>query len=335
VEKFSGKMGHSAFAIDLNYYYGKDPKIRKRDNYFSIQAPRLDLDELTNYTPPKSGEPVDHDAVFNIYDVPFTDMKFNLNIGELNYHNYKLKQVKGTLRTKENHYIYIDKLDLDVAGGHISAKGYFNGSNPEEIYFHSELKADKLDLDKLLFKFENFGQDYMINENLHGKISGTITSKFLVYPDLTPIIEKSEAKMDLTVFQGSLVNFAPFDAMSSYFGDRNLKNVRFDTLSNTFELKGGVLNIPKMNINSSLGFIELSGKQSLDLNMDYFIRVPLAMVTQVGFRSLFGGKNQNEIDPDQEDAILFRDQDRRTRFVNINMKGTPEDYKISLKRDNN
>ena len=67
--------------------------------------------------------------------------------------------------------------------------------------------------------------------------------------------------------------------------------------------------------------------------MDYFIRVPLAMVTQVGFRSLFGGKNKDEIDPEQEDAIVYRDTDRRIRFVNINMKGTPEDYKISLKRD--
>jgi hypothetical protein len=88
-----------------------------------------------------------------------------------------------------------------------------------------------------------------------------------------------------------------------------------------------------MNINSSLGYIELSGSQSLDLNMDYFIRVPLALVTQAGLRSLFGGKNQSEINPDQEDAIVFRDQDRKTRFVNVNMKGNPEAYKISLKRD--
>ncbi len=32
----------------------------------------------------------------------------------------------------------------------------------------------------------------------------------------------------------------------------------------------------------------------------------------------------------REDAIVFRDQDRKTRFVNINMKGNPDEYKISL-----
>lgn len=334
LNKFSGKMGISDFDIDLGYFLGdldslQDTKPKK--NYFNIQSKVLDLDALMGFE--SMDVKNDHQDSFNIFQLPFSDMDFSAKIGRMSYHTFWLEDIQGKMRTTSNHFLYVDTLGVRLADGTLGINGYFNGSNPEEIYFHSTMKAEKLDLDKLLIKFENFGQDYMINENLHGKISGTITSKFLVYPDLTPIIEKSEAKMDLTVFQGSLVNFAPLDAMSSYFGDRNLKNVRFDTLSNTFELKGGMLNIPKMNINSSLGYIELSGSQSLDLNMDYFIRVPLAMVTQVGFRALFGGKNQSEINPDQEDAIVFRDQDRKTRFVNINMKGNPDEYKISLRRD--
>jgi len=291
----------------------------------------LDLDALIGFEGFETD--TNHQDAFNIFELPFSNMDFSLEIGKMNYHTFWLEDVFAKARTTTDHYFYLDTLGLSLAKGTLGVNGYFNGSNPDEIYFHSTMKAKKLDLDKLLIKFENFGQDYLINENLHGLVSGTITSKFLVYPDLTPIIDKSDAKMDLTIYQGSIVNFAPMDAMSEYFSDRNLKNIRFDTLSNTFDLKGGVLNIPKMTINSSLGFIELSGKQSLDLNMDYFIRVPLAMVTQVGFRSLFGGKNKDEIDPEQEDAIVYRDTDRRIRFVNINMKGTPEDYKISLKRD--
>jgi hypothetical protein len=334
MDNFGGKMGVSDFAIDLGYAIGTNDSIAtasKKRNYFRMSSKVLDLDALMGFE--GLDKETNHQDSFNIFQLPFSEMDFSAELGRVNYHTFWLEDVKAKARTTENHFLYVDTLGLRAADGTLGIKGYFNGSNPEEIYFHSEMKADKLDLDKLLFKFENFGQDYLINENLHGLVSGTIKSKFLVYPDLTPIIDKSEALMDLIVYQGSLVNFAPLDAMASYFGDRNLRNVRFDTLSNTFELKGGVLNIPKMNINSSLGFIELSGRQSLDLNMDYFIRVPLAMVTQVGFRSLFGGKNKNEVDPDQEDAIVYRDQDRRVRFVNINMKGTPDDYKIALRRD--
>lgn len=331
VENFEGKMGISDFKIDMGYNLADT--LISRKNFFSIHSSRLDLDALLGFE--STDEEVKHEEAFNIFEVPFSDMDFTANISKMNYHTFWLDDVTFKGRSTKNHYIYVDTLGLKAADGTLGIKGYFNGSDPSKIYFNSTMKAQKLDLDKLLVKFENFGQDVMINENLHGLVSGTIVSNFLVYPDLTPIIEKSEAKMDLTVYQGRLVKFAPLQAMGDYFKDKNLNNVRFDTLRNTFELKEGILNIPKMNINTSLGFIELSGKQSLDLNMDYFIRIPLGLVTQVGFKSLFGGKSREEVDVDQEDDIIRRDPNSRVRFVNVTMTGTPENYKIGLGRDRN
>lgn len=331
LENFGGKLGISDFNIQMGYYLGKKPLSNHPKNYFKLSSDRLDLDALMGFEGFEQDS--SHEEAFNIFELPFSEMDFTADVGKLNYHTFWLENVSFKGRTTTDHFFYLDTLALKAADGRLGVKGYFNGSNPKEIYFYSTLIADKVDLDKLMFKFENFGQDYLINENLHGLVSGTIESKFLVHPDLTPIIEKSEANMDLTIYKGRLVNFTPLQAMGDYFKDKNLNNVRFDTLSNSFELKEGVLNIPRMNINSSLGFIELSGKQSLDLNMDYFIRIPLGLVTQVGFRSLFGGKNKDEIDPDQEDAIVFRDDSRRVRFVNVNMKGTPDNYQIGLRKD--
>ena len=331
LEDFGGKMGKSDFSLKMGYFLGESDSLNAKTNYFSLKSKALDLDELMAFQGIDSD--TNHQEAFNVFELPFSDMAFEAEVGKMNYHNFWLEDVRAAARTTKNHYIHLDTLALNAADGTLAVKGYFNGSDPSHIYFHSTMEVEKLDLDKLLFKFENFGQDYLINENLHGKVSGTITSKFLVHPDLTPIINQSEAKMDLTVYQGSLVNFAPLSAMASYFSDKNLNNVRFDTLSNTFELKEGILFIPQMNINSSLGFIELSGKQSLDMNMDYFIRIPLGLVTSVGFKSLFAGKNKDEIDPDREDSIVYRDASKRVRFVNVNMKGTPDDYKISLRKD--
>ncbi|WP_154857265.1 AsmA-like C-terminal region-containing protein [Cyclobacterium xiamenense] len=332
VENFGGQLGESDFTLNMSYFSGADSTVKARPNFFSLQAEALDLDALLNYHPEDTAK-VAHDTAFNVFNLPFSEMDFAVDIGKLNYHRYWLEEVKAAFRTTEDHYLYVDTLSLRTAEGSLGMKGYFNGSDPSHIYFHSTMRADKLDLDKLMVKFENFGQDYLINENLHGKVSGTITSKFLVHPDLTPILEQSEAHMELTVQEGSLVNFTPFQAMSAYFKDKNLNLVRFDTLENTFDLKNGVLHIPKMTVNSSLGFIELSGMQGLDLNMDYFIRIPLGLVTQVGMRSLFAGNKQEGIDPEQEDEIIYRDPNRRTRFININVKGTPEEYEFRLGKD--
>lgn len=332
VDNFQGKMGRSDFEIDLAYFTGTDGGLKVRDNYFGLRAKALDLDELLNYDSRESSE-VSHADTFNIFELPFSEMRFEAEIGRLNYHTYWLENVHGEMKTTADHYLYVDTLHFNLAEGSLGMNGYFNGSDPTHIYFNSTMKAENLDIDKLMVKFDNFGQDVMINENLHGKVSGTISSNFLVHPDLTPIIEKSSAHMDLTVTQGSLVNFSPLEAVSSYFKDRNLRMVKFDTLQNTIDLKDGILNIPAMNINSSLGFIELSGSQTLDLKMDYFIRIPLGLVTQVGFRSLFSGKDKEEVDPEQEDAIVYRDQNRKIRFVNLNISGDPDNYKVSLGKD--
>jgi hypothetical protein len=63
--------------------------------------------------------------------------------------------------------------------------------------------------------------------------------------------------------------------------------------------------------------------------MEYYVRIPLKMVTQVGFRMLFG-KKREEVDPDQVDAIEYRDKDKRVRFMNLKISGTPDDYKVGL-----
>jgi hypothetical protein len=118
-------------------------------------------------------------------------------------------------------------------------------------------------------------------------------------------------------------------AMAAYFKDKNLNKVNFDTLRNKLTLKNGILDIPKMNINSSLGFMEISGKQGLDFNMEYYLRIPMKIVTSVGWQSLFGRKKE-EVDPDQEDAIEYRDKEKKIRFMSIKITGTPDKYKIGL-----
>lgn len=333
VENLSGKLGKSDFTATMHYYFGKDKAIRKRDNHLTLTASRLDFDELFNYNPPPSNHltPEDHEAVFNIYDLPFPDMSFDLNIKHLNYHRYLIDNFVMTARMQENHYIYIDSLSLGAAGGNINLKGYFNGSDRNKIYFSPDMRMDQVDLDKLLFKFENFGQDHLVAENLHGKISGRLTGKLHMHADMVPIIDDSEIHLDFEVTKGRLENYAALDALSDYFMDKNVKKVLFDTLRNKIDINRGVVAIPKMTINSSLGFIEVSGKQDFkSMNMDYFMRIPWKMVTKVAAQKLFTKKTEKS---NGEDEIEYIDDSKRTRFVNLNLSGTPENYKISLGKE--
>jgi hypothetical protein len=331
LEEFSGKMGRSDFKVTMSYFFGKQKSNQARNNYLVLKSNALDLDALMDYKGPE--EQTDHAAAFNIFEVPFPNIHISADIGRLNYHRYWLENVSVQLKLQDNHYLYVDTLAMRLADGSMTMKGYFNGSDSNNIYYHSDISAQGLDIDKLMIKFDNFGQDVLINENIHGKITGRIQSTFKMHPDLTPIVEKSEAHMELIITEGSIVNFAPVMAMSDYFKDKNLRILRFDTLQNTLDLKDGALTIPSMLINSSLGFMEVSGRQNLDMSMAYFVRVPLRLVTQVAWRKLFGGKSKEEIDPDQIDEIDTIGDTDKVRYLNIRITGTPDDYKVGLGRD--
>lgn len=348
VEDFHGKMGHSDFKTTLHYYLGEDEKVKVRDNYFSIQSSHFDIDELINYNPSpisranntskssngKSNKPtVNHDAGFNIYELPFTDMKYEINIAHLNYHRMKLDNVRGQLHTTPDHYLHIDHLDLDIAGGHVDVEGYFNGSDPEMIYFSPTMHLKNVDLDKLLFKFENFGQDYMVSENLHGQFTGTLTGKIHMHADMVPKIDDSEIHMDVDVVHGKLENYALLHYMSDYFKDKNLDKVLFDTLNNHIDLVDGVMTIPKMEINSSLGHMEISGKQDLKGNMEYYMRIPWKMVTKTAMTKLFGRKKSEEELEAQQDEIIYGNEKTKYVSVTINCDENGYNFKLGKKKE--
>src|SRR5690606_11794180 len=100
-----------------------------------------------------------------------------------------------------------------------------------------------------------------------------------------------------------------------------LKEVKFDTLTNVFSLKKSVLNIPEMTINSSLGFLVISGSQRIDfkMDMDYLIGVPWRLISNVVGRKLFGRLKKDE---PSENEIQYRQ--KNSKFLYVKMKGDIE-----------
>lgn len=330
VNNFKGKLGKSNFNTTLHYYLGKDAAIKKMDNHFSFKSNYLDVDELTNYTlnPSSKIEQKNHDSVFNIYELPFTDMTFDVTINHLNYHRYFMDKLHAKARTTPNHHLYIDTLSVLVADGKISTNGYFNGSNPDLIYFSPDMYVDRIDLDKLFIKFDNFGQDYLLSENIHGEFTGHITGKLHMHTDLVPKMDNSEIHIESHIENGRLEDFAMLDSFADYFRGKNIETVRFDTLDNKMDFLNGALDIEKMTINSTLGFLEVSGKQDTDFNFEYKISVPWKMVTKAAASKLFKRKQNKSQDLDGE----IQYAKKNTKYVTIKLMGDSLDYKVSLAR---
>lgn len=339
-----GKIGRTDFDINMKYYFkGIDRYNKAVANSLTFKSTLFDADEMSLYDlAPKTGT-VKRDSVtgkvvaiipdktsahaqaFNVFMIPFSDFNAQVNIGKVKYNKLWLKDVNLKVTMLKDQTISIDTLRMKIAGGAVAMRGKFDGSNHEKIYFRSKIKFDQVDIAKMLLKLDHFGQDVVINKNLKGIVSGEIKSYVQVHPDLMPIVNNSQAQLDLKIYNGSLVDFAPMQAMAGYFKDKNLRIIRFDTLQNKLSFNNGVLDIPEMDINSSLGYIQLSGKQSLDLSMEYYVRVPMKLVTKIGISSLFN-KKAEEVDLHQVDQIEYIDKDKRIAFMNLKITGTPDGH---------
>jgi hypothetical protein len=342
INDFHGEIGTTNFNFDLNYYLGKDQRIKKRDNYLEVRANYIDYDALFDFNlSPPSDTTVNVDAeledveahaeAFNLYELPFTDMRFKANIGHFIYHRLDLQNIIADFRTTPDHYIYIDTFYMDAAGGDMQLTGYFNGSDPKHIYMQPDLVMNNVDLDKLLFKFENFGQDHLVSENLEGKLTTRITGKIRVYPDMVPDLDQSFIEMDVKVLDGQLKNYDPMLALSDYMGDKDLQNIRFDTLQNSLGVNNGEISIPSMTIESTIGHIELSGTHDSAHNIDYFLRIPRKTVRQAAWQKLFGGKKDKDANEEElVSEIEEVDPNTKIKYLNLQVQGTLDDYKISL-----
>ena len=338
VQKFHGKIGQTEFVMDMNYYLGNNVEVRKRDNHFGLKANYINVDELTNFNltansnndkdvvKTKSDVP-EHAEAFNIYELPFTDMTFDVEVDHFIQHRIDLKDIKATARTTEQHYLYIDTLSMGMAGGFFAMSGYFNGSDPKHIYMKPNINITDCDIDKLLFKFENFGQDAVVSDNLHGKLSAHIEGKIRVYPDLVADLDQSEVHVDARVLNGRLVNYEPMLLMSDYFDDRHLTNLLFDTLENKIDITNGMLTIPNMTLASTIGHMEFSGTQTMDDEIEYYVRVPWSVIGKGARNKLFGVKNNKENEP-LSTEIKEIDKSKKIRYLNLKISGTLDDYKI-------
>ena len=342
ITDFHGEIGKTNFNFDLNYYLGDDPTFQQRENFLELRADYIDYDALFNFelaapkqekvSPDSSADVKIHADAFNIYELPFSEMQFKADIGHFIYHRLDLQNIKAALKTTSDHYLHIDTLSMDAAGGKVRLSGYFNGSDPKHIYMQPNLVMDNVDLGKLLFKFENFGQDHLVSENLQGKLTSTISGKIRVYPDMVPDLDQSSIEMDVKVLEGSLKNYDPMLALSDYMGDKNLRNIRFDTLQNKLAIDQGKIRIPQMTIESTLGHMELSGSHDSDQNIDYYLRIPWKTVRKAAWQKLFGGKKDTVVDQEQVDSIVEADPKGKTKFLNLKIQGTIDDYKISLSK---
>lgn len=329
-------MGRSDLSADLYLRHFLDDDLVNKHIEGRVRSTHLDLDELSQWSP--ATDTTAHAEAFNLFALQFPVLKLTADIGRLRQHRILVEDLHAKLRTTKDHRIHVDSLSLRAAGGSIHGNGLLDGRQQDSIVVHGRMHVKDVELDKVMFKLDNFGQDVMVHDNLHGRVTGSLTLDGHLHPDLTPDLEHTTVVADLRVEEGRLTRFAPMHAMAMFMDGKDLDNIRFGELENRFTFTDGTLHMPEMKISSTLGYMHLSGHQNMHLNMDYTLRLPLDLVRKAGWSTLRNKlRSQARRDElaliEQTEAEIISEQKGLIKgYLTVRITGTPDDFEVHMGR---
>jgi hypothetical protein len=142
----------------------------------------------------------------------------------------------------------------------------------------AQLEAGGIDINQAFRAFDNFGQSFIVSENLQGKLTGTVTLLTPLDSTYRIITPSLVAETHVVIAGGRLVDFGPVSSLSSYLDLDELKDISFSKMENDLFINNSSVSIPKMLINSSAINFTLYGTHNFNGDYSYHVRLLLSEV---------------------------------------------------------
>jgi hypothetical protein len=209
--------------------------------------------------------------------LPGIQLKATLRAGTFVTGKFSASDVSLHLTTI-NDSIYVHDFMLKFPDGTISGDALITESPGHLLSVTCNSLTRTINIQQLFTSFNNFTQKFIVEKNVKGSLSGTIS--FIAQWDTAlkfiPASMKAQANIEIT--NGELVQFEPMLRLSKYIDVDELRHIRFKTLKNVIFIHDRMITMPEMAIHSTAFNITVSGQHSFDNEFDYRLRVLLSEV---------------------------------------------------------
>jgi len=244
--------------------------------------------------------------------------KLKLDVRNFHFRKFDAKNLSADMAV-HNRVLTVSDILLQSMQGTITGKATINASSPSHSLLTCNADINRVNINKLFIEFGNFGNTDLVAENLDGRVTGSVLFSGLMYPNLDMDLESIKSHAELIVEDGRLVNYEPMEALSKFLRVEDLKDIRFETLTNQIDIANQIIFIPVMEIKSSALNLTLMGTHTFDNDLNYHFSIALADILASKFRKKNPGYNkQDEFGPIAED-------NRGRTMVFVSMTGTVDE----------
>ncbi len=219
--------------------------------------------------------------------------------------------------------LILDNVSFSTMNGEANGDITIFEQSDSVLQMHILAHINNIDIQKLFFQMNDFGQTFIKADNLKGNVSGDIKF-YSKWSNELRIDKKSViAESNYTIENGKLVDFEPIQKLSRFIEVEELKNIEFSKMENDVYIKNETINIPMMEINSSAFSIEASGIHYFNKNYTYNINVLLS--------DILASKAKKKKKENSEFGIIEDDGLGKT-MIPLKIIGDGKDIKVSYDR---
>ncbi len=282
---------------------------QKLKAFLDINIQRLNLNEWSDNNN-QSGFALPEDIYLNA----------NLTIDELIYDKLLLKQLQSKTELASP-FFYFNNTSFNTMDGSIICNGKITIDKQKKIKLLANGKLQQINIKKAFQTFDNFGQTFLIDKNISGKLTAEITFMQITWDSLLNVLDKDIAlDGNFLITNGQLVEFEPIYDLADYISLSELRQIKFSDLKNDLTIKDRNIIIPNMEIKTNAFNIEISGEHSFDNEIEY--RIKLLLREWLANKAKKNKKENSEFGIEENDGL-------GSTALYLIIKGTTDDYKIT------
>lgn len=231
-----------------------------------------------------------------------------LNISKVDFNGFTAKNFVGILELKERKLL-AKNFSFEAFDGDITLNGIADASDTNFVKINCSTNLVDVDIHKMFSQLNNFGQTVIIDKNLQGTTTSQIDFSAIWNDHLECDLSSVLAGADITINKGELIDFTSLESLSKYIELKELKRIKFSTLTTHVDIKNQLISFSKTEVSNSALNLDIWGTHSFKNDIDYHIKLLLSE-----YLAKRPGKNkqldeellENESDPELKRCVFIR-----------------------------
>lgn len=223
--------------------------------------------------------PSSQDEIKSVKGIAFPDniiLDLDLKIGNMTIQKLTAEDFMAAINYRQG-ILTFNKFNMNTLDGLISGKGFII-QKERSMISKGDIELSGIDVNKAFTAFNNFGQKFILAENLSGTLSGNVSVLIPGDRSFNPNVPAISAEGRFILEKGSLIDFDPVKELSSFIEMSELENIHFQKIENDFFIRNNVLFLPQMDVRSTAADLSVNGRHSFDNKYEYHVKMLLSQL---------------------------------------------------------